>query len=116
MASMRLASDDSLDFALGKLALGRDDVRSFLADVMGVSLSRNTVAAALQELHEGGVVPRVGRLGSWVDRKAEGDWPKKLGAYVGGLAGADDHHLLARESVGRAVVAHVDDGSVEAAG
>jgi hypothetical protein len=50
IASDRLLVGDSLDFALGKLALGRDLVRRTLEQIFGISLSRNTVAAALQEL------------------------------------------------------------------
>lgn len=78
IATLRLFSGDTLDFALSKVALGRDLVRRTL-NTMGIERDRKTVAHALDELVERGVVERVGQLGGWFDIKAGRG---KGGAYV----------------------------------
>lgn len=80
-ASIRLALHETLDFALCKVALGRDWVTRTLADG-SVKLDRKTVANALEELGELGVLKRVGQLDGWFDMQAEGGPMTKKGAYV----------------------------------
>src|SRR5258706_5599366 len=60
IATFRLLAGDTLDFALCKVALGRDSVKKLL-DVWGTPLDRKTIGHALDELVELGVLDRVGQ-------------------------------------------------------
>ncbi len=84
IATARLASGGSLDFALQKLAAGRDLIARQLAayaDLDGTTTAydRKTVARALQELVDLEVLRRVGQLNEWHD---EEEGAPRRGAYV----------------------------------
>ena len=76
MATGRLMNGDSLDFALSKVAAGRDDLQRKLAS-LGVTLDRKTVARALAELVRLGVLDWVGQL-----RPFDDNGQRKQGAFV----------------------------------
>ncbi len=81
IASGRLALGDTLSFALGRIAAGRDWITGWLRDVINVTYDRKTVARALDELCERGVIRRVDQLTRWID-KTGGERQLKKGAYV----------------------------------
>jgi hypothetical protein len=66
IAGERLANGDTLEFALGRIAAGRDLITHRLAK-RGINLDRKTVARALEELHQLGVIRRHDRLLDWDD-------------------------------------------------
>jgi hypothetical protein len=84
-ASIRLALGDTMDFSLHRVAGGRDSIAAEL-EASGVTLDRKTVARALEELVERGVLHHVGQLGGWIDMHHEGGPMQKVGAYVYALA------------------------------
>lgn len=82
IASIRLMRGDTLDFALSKVAAGRDLIKKTFETLLGVTLDRKTVARALAELVELGVLKLEGQLEGWLDVKAEGGPKSKRGAFV----------------------------------
>jgi hypothetical protein len=79
IATNRLRRGDRLDFVLN-VAAGRDlIVRELASD--GIYRDRSTVADALAELVELGVLGRDGQLTPWLDNH-DPDRPVKTGAYV----------------------------------
>jgi hypothetical protein len=78
----RLDHDESLGFALARVALGRDSLQRELDDLDYVCHSR-TVGRMLERLVEYGSLKRVGQLKSWEDPYDErGYHGPKRGAYV----------------------------------
>lgn len=79
VATIRLCvGDNTTEFALRRVALGRDKVRQ-IVEMCGGRLDRKTVANQLEELCRLGVLQKVGQLPGWFDYAA-GCY--KRGAFV----------------------------------
>jgi hypothetical protein len=74
----------SHEYAISKLPAGRDVIRAELAQ-MGYEVDRKTVASALEEVCDLGLMERVGQLEQWTDPSAQGtktDPVTKSGAFI----------------------------------